>query len=241
MVTDDPVAVAVTAAIHDGDVDALRRLLADHPGLAAARLGSADHSRSLLHVATDWPGHFPNVAGTIAAIVEAGGDVDARFVGPHAETALHWAASSDDVDALDALIDAGADIEAPGAVLGGGSPMADACGFGQWNAARRLVARGATTRLKDAAALGLMDRVHAHFAGSERPPAEIVTGAFWSACHGNQRAAAEYLLEQDADVNWVGWGDRTPLDVAIQEGHDALAEWLRSRGARPAAEPHAST
>jgi ketosteroid isomerase-like protein len=31
---------------------------------------------------------------------------------------LHWAASSDDVEALDALLDAGADIEADGAVIG---------------------------------------------------------------------------------------------------------------------------
>ena len=43
---------------------------------------------------------------------------------------LHWAASSDDLAVLDALLDAGADIEAPGAVLGGGSALADACGFG---------------------------------------------------------------------------------------------------------------
>ncbi|MFL5976483.1 MAG: ankyrin repeat domain-containing protein, partial [Solirubrobacterales bacterium] len=32
---------------------------------------------------------------------------------------MHWAASSDDVEVLDALLDAGADIEAPGAILGG--------------------------------------------------------------------------------------------------------------------------
>jgi hypothetical protein len=30
---------------------------------------------------------------------------------------LHWAASSDDVEVLDALLDAGADIDAPGAVM----------------------------------------------------------------------------------------------------------------------------
>ena len=37
------------------------------------------------------------------------------------ETPLHWAASCDDVAVLDALLDAGADIHAPGAVIGGGS------------------------------------------------------------------------------------------------------------------------
>ena len=63
----------------------------------------------------------------------AGADVNARFTGPHTETPLHWAASSDDVEALDALLDAGADIEGDGAVIGGGTPIADAVAFGQWN------------------------------------------------------------------------------------------------------------
>ena len=69
--------------------------------------------------------------------------MDARFRGPHEETPLHWAASSDDVAVLDALLDAGADIEAPGGVIGGGPPLADARAFGQWKAAHRLVERGA--------------------------------------------------------------------------------------------------
>ncbi len=136
--TDDPVAAAATAAIHDGRVADLRALLTEHRWLATARLGEdgpGAMSRTLLHVATDWPGHFPQVGATIAALVEHGADVDARFRGPHEETPLHWAASTDDVEALDALLDAGADIDAPGAVLGGGGPVADARGFKQWAAA----------------------------------------------------------------------------------------------------------
>ena len=72
--------------------------------------------------------------------------VDARFAGPHRETPLHWAASNDDVAALDALIDAGADLEADGAVIAGGTPLDDAVAFGPWRAARRLAERGASTR-----------------------------------------------------------------------------------------------
>ena len=162
--TEDPLAVAALEAIHAGEVETLKRLLRENPDLATARLGDDDPdgmSRTLLHVVTDWPGHFPNGPATVGALVEAGADVNARFHGPHAETPLHWAASSDDVAVLDALLDAGADIEADGAVIGGGTPLADARAFGQWQAAHRLVVRGARTTLQDEATLGLMDRVQA--------------------------------------------------------------------------------
>jgi uncharacterized protein len=99
----------------------------------------------LLHVATDWPGHLTNVAATINELVTAGADVNARFTGSHTETPLHWAASSNDVAAFDALLDHGAYINAPGTVIAGGSPLEDARAFAQWLTARRLVARGATT------------------------------------------------------------------------------------------------
>ena len=131
---EDPLAVAATDAIHGGGVVALRGLLKANAGLATARIiDRRGCGRTLLHVATDWPGHFPRVAETVAALVAAGADPDAQFEGgEHAETPLHWAASSDDLAALDALLDAGADIEANGAVIGGGTPLADAVAFGQW-------------------------------------------------------------------------------------------------------------
>ena len=236
LAADDPLAVAATTAVQAGDLDTLTRLLDENPELAAARIGDNTMSRTLLHAATDWPGHFPSVGQIIAALVRAGADVNAPFVGSHAETPLHWAASSADVEALDALIDAGADLEASGAVLGGGSPLADAVGFGQWNAARRLVERGATTRLKDAAALGLMGRVEASFTTDPPPSPEAVTDALWAACHAGQRATAEYLLERGADINSIGWDDLTPLEVAIQADANDLATWLRTQGAKPANE-----
>jgi Ankyrin repeat len=79
--------------------------------------------------------------------------VNARSTGAHTETPLHWAASSDDVEALDALLDAGADIEAAGAVIAGGTPLDDAVAFAQWHTARRLVERGAYANLFNAAGL----------------------------------------------------------------------------------------
>src|SRR5262249_62104220 len=130
--------------------DALLWRLGADRSVARAR---PDGKRTLLHVATDWPGHRRNVAGMIAALVAAGADPNARIAGEkHTETPLHWAASCDDVAAIDALLDAGADIEADGAVIGGGTPLADAVAFGQWDAAPRLLEPGAKTTLWPAAA-----------------------------------------------------------------------------------------
>ena len=241
--TQEPLAVAVVEAIQSGEVPALQRLLDEHPGLAAARLGDDDPegmSRTLLHVATDWPGHFLNGAATVAVLVAAGADVNARFRGPHAETPLHWAASSNDVEVLDALIDAGADLEAPGAVIGGGTPLADARGFGQWQAAHRLVQRGAQTTIDDDATLGLLDRLERYFTGATPPAPEEVNRAFWGACHGGQQQCAAYLLDRGADLNWVpGWEELTPLDAAQRSEATELVGWLRGRGARAAAELNA--
>jgi len=236
--TEDPTATAAVEAIRRGDVEALQRLLADHPDLATAALGSKDGgngmTRSLLHVATDWPGHFPRGVETVNALIAAGADVNARFTGPHTETPLHWAASCDDVDVLDALLDAGADIEASGAVIAGGTPMADATAFGQWKAARRLLERGATTNLWESSALGLLDRVEAFFGGDDLPPPDHVTGSFWGACHGGHRDVAEYLLAHGADLNWIGWDDLTPLDAAARSKADDVVGWLCSIGGRSA-------
>ncbi|MGH8823733.1 MAG: ankyrin repeat domain-containing protein [Jiangellaceae bacterium] len=238
--TEEPLAVAVVEAIHAGDVLTLKRLLAENADLATVRLGDDDPhgmSRTLLHVATDWPGHFPRGAETVAALVGAGADVNARFRGPHGEAPLHWAASSDDVDVLDALLDAGADIEISGAVLGGGAPLADAVGFAQWKTAHRLVQRGAQTRLSDAAALGLMDRVEDYFAGPTPPVPDEVNRAFWMACHGGQQRSAEYLLDRGADVDWLPtWEELTPLDAAKRSKADEVVQWLRGRGAKSAAD-----
>lgn len=230
----DPRAQALVASIQTGDVSTLARMLGEDPSLATVRIVDEKNvSRTLLHVAADWPGHFPNGAATVAVLIAAGTDPDAVCTHdePHGarETALHWAASSDDVAVLDALLDGGADIEAPGAVFTNGAPMSDAVIFAQWNAARRLLERGARTTLTQAAALGLQDRVEASFA-DEAHATDAVTAAFWHACRGGQRATAAYLLDRGAELNWVGWDHKTPLDAALQSADEALVAWLRTRG-----------
>jgi ankyrin repeat protein len=224
----DPLAHDAMRVIHKGDVAGLRQLLADHPALATARIIDRKGSdRTLLHVATDWPGHFPGVVETIAILIAAGADPSAPTLSTPGETPLHWAASSNDAVALEALLDGGADIEAPGAVFTNGTPMSDAVIFANWDCARRLLARGAQTTLSQASGLGLLDRVKGHCARQPPPTAEEITGSFWHACRGGQREAAEYLLSQGANPHWVGWDHKTPIQVATEAGHTDLVEWLR--------------
>jgi uncharacterized protein len=229
----DALAVALGKAIRTGDVETLQRLLGERPELANARIVDAKGvARPLLHVAADWPGHFPNGPRTVAALIAAGADPDASMAGPRgsAETALHWAASSDDVGVLDALLDGGADIEAPGAIFTGGAPMSDAVIFGQWRAARRLLERGAATNLSQAAALGLLDRVR-QLAADTSPSRDELTNALWHACHGGQLDVARALVERGADINWIGHDHKTPLDIALESQADDLVAWLRGAGA----------
>jgi hypothetical protein len=232
---DAPLARKITEAIRSGDAAELQQLIDEHPAVARVRIGDPERgqSRTLLHVVTDWPGHVPEAGAKIEALVAAGADVDARFTGPHTETPLHWAASSDDLEALDALLDAGADIEADGAVIGGGTPMADAVAFGQWKAARRLLERGARTSLWQAAALGLVHRVHDGLARTPPPTREDVDNALWCAAHGSQSEIAELLLDRGADPAWIGHDNLTAAQAAERSHAHALADWLRAQAPEP--------
>jgi ankyrin repeat protein len=237
---DDPVAVAARTALRAGDVEALSRLLQEHPDLARCRIVSArarGGTRTLLHVFADWPGHNPNPREVVALLKRAGADLDAPAEGASAETALHWAASSDDIALIDALLDAGANLEARGAVIGGGTAIADATAFGQWRAAERLLERGADANLFEAAVMGHNDRVAAELAATPPPPSEEITHALWGACHGGRQETAALLLARGADLDWVGWDDLTPLDVAQRTADERpdtapLVDWLREQGAR---------
>lgn len=236
LAANDPLAIALHAAIRRGDIVDLQRQLAERPALAGTRIvDDRGVSRTLLHVVADWPGHVPNAAALVATLVAAGADVNAPVIHTGSsgspETALHWAASSNDVALLDALLDHGANIEAPGAVFTGGTSMSDAVVFAQWAAARQLLARGATTTLWQAAALGLAARVRDLCAPPHEPTAEQLANALWHACRADQVEVATLLLDRGADANWIGHDRKTPLDVALEAGGSAVTDLLRTRGA----------
>jgi ankyrin repeat protein len=231
---------ALVAAIRSGDPTSLAQLLDENPGLASSALGGDQGTRTPLHVVTDWPGYFPNGPEIVRILIEAGADPNARNPGKRfAETPLHWAASSDDVDVASALIDGGADLEAPGGSIG--TPLGNAVGYACWHVARLLVARGAKVEAPwHAAALGMMPRLEELLGSPSAAEAEVLSQAFWHACAGGQRRVAEVLLARGADLNWVpDYAKGTPLDAASGLGtrRQNVVAWLRSRGARSSGQP----
>ena len=234
---DSQAAAGLRLAVHAGDVEAIRRLLRDDPALASARITGKDGSSTTpLHLVTDWPGYFPNGPEIARLLIGAGADTEARTEGragdtDPGETPLHYAASSDDADVAEALIEGGADIEAPDGSIG--APLDNAVGYGCWHVARLLVTRGARVdKAWHAAALGMLGRLEAILA--DDPPAEVVSQAFWHACAGGQRRAAEYLLSRGADLSWEpDYAQGTPLDAAggLSTQQENVLGWLRGLGA----------
>jgi len=233
----EPVSIAAVAAIRSGDTTSLARLLRQHPRLVSEHVYG---TRTPLHVVADWPGYFPAGPVTVALLIEADADPNAVVTnGTHAETPLHWAASSDDADVAEALISGGADIEMPGGSIG--TPLDNAVGYGCWNVARLLARRGARiSKLWHAAALGLMPRVDELLAASPAPSPENITEAFWQACHGGQRRTAERLLASGADPQArPGYAGQSAAEIAEEPGtqRQSLVTWLRDLAQLPAALP----
>ena len=231
---EDSDALAAVAAIRGGDVAVLAALVAAEPALARSRLGVAG-GRTPLHVVSDWPGYFPNGPAVVALLVEAGANPNARSDDDeYGETPLHWAASSDDVDVAVALIEGGADLETPDGSIG--TPLDNAIGYGCWHVARLLVARGARVdKLWHAAALGMLDQMEDLLRPGVEPGQ--ISQAFWHACAGGQRRAAERLLSAGADLNWIpDYAEGTALDVATGPGtrRQNVIDWLRFTGASSA-------
>ncbi len=238
---DDRVAVELHLAVRTGDVGAIQGLLRNNPALASARLVGRDGGTGTpLHLVTDWPGYFPNGPQIVRLLIDAGADPNALTTsrgsqaGPGSETPLHYAASSDDVDVAEALIEGGADLETPDGSIG--TPLDNAVGYACWHVARLLVTRGARVdKAWHAAALGMQGRLEG-LLGSD-PPAADVSQAFWHACTAGQRRAAEYLLSRGADLNWEpDYAQGTPLDTAsgLSTRQENVISWLRELGARSA-------
>jgi hypothetical protein len=234
----DPVALDIRRAVHSGDVDLIKRLLAERSELAAARFaGYRGGSCTVLHFVTDCPGYFPNGPEIVRSLISSGADPNALTIGrdsdipgPGSETPLHYAASSDDVAVAAALIDGGADLETPGGSIG--TPLDNAVGYARWDVARLLVSRGARVdKLWHAGALGLLERLDELLVPGI--DTELISQGCWHACGAGSRRAAERLLNAGTDINWTpDYAEGTALDAAHGLGtrQENVIGWLQSIG-----------
>lgn len=246
-------------AIKAGDIDRLRALLGEDPGLATAR-SSCSHP-TLLQCLALQTGEVPNQVEMARALIEAGAGVDGPLVA---------AASGNNAAIAAALLDAGAAMDG----RGGWSPLEEALYWSNQAVVDLLLARGAAIRnLRVAAGLGrtdliegffdadgtlkpeagdidwpfgdpltsnhprpIKDELQAKVDGWSRTPQAVINNAFVYACMHNQLGAAQRLLERGAEINTVPPGfdyAGTGLHYAALNGHREMAEFLLVRGADP--------
>ncbi|MCY1082059.1 ankyrin repeat domain-containing protein [Archangium lansingense] len=256
--------------LYAGDAAALERLLRANPALLHARVTSAEgpycgyfHQATLLHHVAGNPLIQPLPATTTELarlILELGAEVDAATQpGPAQPDDIGWStlglvATSDAARSashqrqlLELLLAYSANID-----FRNGGPLVGALYYGEAEAARFLVERGARYDLVTAAGLGrieLMARfvrddgtltpdAHAlvHYSQVRDRPAsraDILGLALIFASMGGNRDAAAWLLDRGASVQARPPFDHaaTPLHWAALRGHAEVASLLLDRGA----------
>ena len=158
-----------------------------------------------------------------------------------AETPLHWAASSNDVAAVEALLDSGATVDALGGIFGGCTPYVAAIIFEKYDAAHLLLDRGAANWLPGAAALGHADMVAGFFDDDSNLRGEVgrllhddipptapvfLDRAFQFACRAGHLEIAKFLLARGADTAAVSPANTSARDEAAANEHDEVVRWL---------------
>lgn len=245
------------AAIKSGDLDELRMLLSQDPGLATAR-SSTSHP-TLLQCLTLDAVDVPNKVEMAQVLIDAGAEINGPFVA---------AASINNVEIAALLLDCGAAING----TGNWSPLEEALYWGNQGVIDLLLERGASVHnLRIASGLGWIDLIESFFNndGSLKPDAgkiewpfvepeksnlplkikaelkakiaqwrndsqSIINNAFVYACMHNHIEAARLLLQKGAQVNAIPAGfdySGTGLHYAAVNGHRAMAEFLIEQGA----------
>ena len=225
-----PLRTGVVAAVQEGDVEQLRILLDEHPGMIDIVGGHG--GLPLLHLAAT-AGHLD----IVALLLERGCDVHRRDVGDNAY-ALHHAAEQGHVYVVEHLIDAGADIQGEGtlhelSVLGWATCFASV----SEEVADLLIGRGAELDIFSAVALNQVSDVR-RMIGSD---AGLLTKtmsrfehhqtALHLAVRKNRAEMVNLLIELGADVTAEDTKGATPLAYASSATLPGIVGSLMERGA----------
>ena len=180
-----------------------------------------------------------------AQVVQQSPDAAKRAVARHLSQPLFDAVRAKDIDAVRALLAQGANVNA--ILPGDGSPLIEAARRGRMDIVQALLAAGADPNLAvrgdgapliQAALSGHLDIVQAlverganvetFVPGDETP--------LINAAQAGNLDIVRYLVERGADVNRAVQANpgetRSPLGQARKNGHGAVVNYLKSRGAR---------
>lgn len=153
-------------------------------------------------------------------------------------TPVHLAANDGHVDFVRRMLDAGADIELPGV---NGTILMEAVHGEHLELVEFLLRRGALPDTPDeegwpplhlATYHGTVQLVRAMLEGGADPnlSSDGVPPPLWNAANRGHAEVLRLLWESDADVN-VQYRGRTPLAMALRNGHSEIATFLRDHGA----------
>ncbi|HEX6026328.1 MAG TPA: ankyrin repeat domain-containing protein [Solirubrobacter sp.] len=139
----------------------------------------------------------------------------------HGKTELHLAAEHDDPDRAEALLAAGAELEAR--TDWGATPLDWAGVLGNRAVADVLIAHGAHLSPVAAAGLGIAAKTEPH----------QLDDAFALACRNGHTAIARALLAQGARVDARGYFNAPAIHWAAINGHADTVAFLLEAGADP--------
>jgi ankyrin repeat protein len=206
-----------------GDVEALRKLVAENPSAASAR---DEHGLSAVLQA-----QYRGLGDMVAVLLEAGPELD-----------VFEAAALGNIDRAGAVLDSD-----PGQVNAwspdGFTPLHLAVFFGHGLTARMLISRGADAQAVSRNPMEVMP-LHSAAAGRSRVSVEAVLDAdvdanarshggftaLHDAAQNGDRAIVELLLDRGADPDVTDERGRTAQALAIEQGHLDVADLLDARG-----------
>jgi hypothetical protein len=221
--------------LDDGDVDGLRRLLADAPSLATQRVnfegGNYFREPSLLEFVAENPvrhdGLPPNIVEVARAILDAGAQSDRRCVQSTLDLVSSGRVAREcgvQPALINLLCEYGADPDAA---------MAAALVHGEFEAVNALIARGARVDLPVAAATGRIEEARRTAPSASADDRHL---AFALSAQFGHVAIVKLLLDLGEDPNRFNpqgaHSHSTPMHQAALAGHGNTIRLLVEHGAR---------